>query len=273
MSRCGAQISPFGADGRQPGIAGPACGGLTSWSSGLDEHLVVCGNSGALCVLFTDFNVLSAPRGSGQCSGNSVAGRPSRQFDARVRIEQFEPGNDAGRLKACHDIVLAGARIDHPSLPAWPLRSFRAKWTRSYDSAPGEAWLATDDSGEPAGCYLLRLLVKENVTLAGVILQVPPARRRAGTARSSRKIRNIRNDSRLSVETGRRNAMGLTEYRFAPAFPIRTRRTLGSPPVSCSRFATLTSLRDLSSRHRQSPPGVPGPGSPGDLELLTAVPR
>ena len=74
----------------------------------------------------------------------------------------------------------AGAPVDHPSLPGWPPRSFRFKWTRSFDSAPGEAWLATDDSGEPVGCYLLRLPVKENVTLARVILQVPPDRRRAG---------------------------------------------------------------------------------------------
>ena len=97
-----------------------------------------------------------------------------------MRIEQFEPSTDAGRLKACHDIVLAGAPIDHPNLPPWPLQSFRFKWTRGYDSVPSEAWLAVDDSAEPVGCYLLELPVKENVTLASVILQVPPARRRAG---------------------------------------------------------------------------------------------
>ncbi|MGN6791625.1 MAG: GNAT family N-acetyltransferase, partial [Streptosporangiaceae bacterium] len=97
-----------------------------------------------------------------------------------MRIEQFEPGSDAGWLTACYDIVCAGAPIDRPSLPGWPLQSFRLKWTRSFDSAPGEAWLATDDSGEPVGCYLLRLPARENVTLARVILQVPPGRRRAG---------------------------------------------------------------------------------------------
>jgi GNAT superfamily N-acetyltransferase len=97
-----------------------------------------------------------------------------------VRIEQFDPASDAERLKACYDIVVAGTPIDHPNLPPWPLRSFRSKWTRGYDAAPSEAWLATDDSGEPAGCYLLRLPVKENVTLARVVLQVPPERRRAG---------------------------------------------------------------------------------------------
>lgn len=97
-----------------------------------------------------------------------------------MRIEQFDPASDAERLKACYDIVVAGSPIDHPSLPGWPLRSFRSKWTRSYDSAPSEAWLATDDSGEPIGCYLLRLPLKDNVTLARVLLHVPPARRRAG---------------------------------------------------------------------------------------------
>jgi len=97
-----------------------------------------------------------------------------------VRIEQFDPASDTAALRACHDIVLAGTPIDHPNLPGWPLKSFRSKWTRSYDSAPSEAWLATDDSGRPAGCYLLRLPARENVRLARVILQVPPARRRAG---------------------------------------------------------------------------------------------
>ena len=97
-----------------------------------------------------------------------------------MRVEQFDPASDAERLKACHDIVVAGTPIDHPSLPGWPLRSFRSKWVHGYDSAPSEAWLATDDSGEPVGCYLLQLPVKDNVTLARVNLQVPPARRRAG---------------------------------------------------------------------------------------------
>jgi GNAT superfamily N-acetyltransferase len=97
-----------------------------------------------------------------------------------VRIEQFDPASDEERLKACYDIVRAAAPIDHPNRPGWALHSFRFKWTRSYDSAPSQAWLATDDSGEPVGCYLLRLPVQENVTLASAILHVPPGRRRAG---------------------------------------------------------------------------------------------
>lgn len=97
-----------------------------------------------------------------------------------MRIEQFDPQTDAERLKACYDIVIAGTPIDHPNLPGWPLESFTGKWRRSHDSAPSEAWLATDDSGEPVGCYLLRLPDKENVTLGRLILQVPPARRRSG---------------------------------------------------------------------------------------------
>jgi GNAT superfamily N-acetyltransferase len=97
-----------------------------------------------------------------------------------VRIEQFDPQTDAERLKSCYDIVTAGTPIDHPNLPGWPLESFSGKWRRSYDSAPSEAWLATDDSGEAVGCYLLRLPDKENVDRARLILNVPPARRRGG---------------------------------------------------------------------------------------------
>jgi GNAT superfamily N-acetyltransferase len=97
-----------------------------------------------------------------------------------VRIEQFDPASDAAALKSCHDITIAGTPIDHPNMPPWPLDAFRSKWIRSYDAAPGEAWLATDESGEPVGCYLLRLPTKENTTLARVTLQVTPVRRRTG---------------------------------------------------------------------------------------------
>jgi GNAT superfamily N-acetyltransferase len=62
--------------------------------------------------------------------------------------------------------------------------AFAGKWARGYDTAPRQTWLASDDSGEPVGGYLLRLPDKENVTTARCTLVVRPTRRRAGIGRA-----------------------------------------------------------------------------------------
>jgi len=106
--------------------------------------------------------------------------RAQSLLDASVRIEQFDAKTDARNLRACHDLTAAGWAVDHPHVPPWPLDSFTAKWADGFDACPQQTWLATDDSGEPVGCYLLRLPDKENVTRAHCTLVVAPARRRAG---------------------------------------------------------------------------------------------
>jgi GNAT superfamily N-acetyltransferase len=101
-----------------------------------------------------------------------------------MRIEQFDPKTDAGRLRACFDMTQAGWPIDHPDEPPWSYGAFAGKWARGYDTAPRHTWLASDDSGEPVGGYLLRLPDKENIATADCRLVVSPARRRAGFGRA-----------------------------------------------------------------------------------------
>jgi GNAT superfamily N-acetyltransferase len=95
-------------------------------------------------------------------------------------IERFDPRGEASKLRACYDITKAGWPIDHPDEPTWAVDSFTGKWAEGFDTAPLQAWLATDDSGTPVGCYLLRLPDRENLTMARCILAIDPARRRAG---------------------------------------------------------------------------------------------
>ena len=102
------------------------------------------------------------------------------RLDARVHIQQFDPRADTGKLRACYDITEAGWPTDQPNSPPWPFTSFAGKWTDGFDASPQQSWLAIDDSGQPAGCYLLRLPDKENVRLADCTLAVAPAKRRAG---------------------------------------------------------------------------------------------
>jgi GNAT superfamily N-acetyltransferase len=97
-----------------------------------------------------------------------------------VLIERFDPRSDTGKLRACYDITEAGWPIDHPDEPIWAFDSFTGKWAEGFDAAPLEAWLATDDCGDPVGCYLLRLPDRENLTMARCTIAIDPARRRAG---------------------------------------------------------------------------------------------
>jgi GNAT superfamily N-acetyltransferase/RimJ/RimL family protein N-acetyltransferase len=97
-----------------------------------------------------------------------------------VRIDRFDPAAAESRLRACFDMTKAGWPIDRPGEPGWAYDSFVAKWARGFDAAPLQAWLATDESGEPVGCYLLRLPDRENLTIATCTVVVDPARRRAG---------------------------------------------------------------------------------------------
>jgi GNAT superfamily N-acetyltransferase len=101
-------------------------------------------------------------------------------LDAGVIIERFDPDSDASKLRACFDITKAGWPDDRPGEPGWAYDSFVGKWARGFDPAPQQAWLVTDESGVPVGCYLLRLPDRENLTVAYCIAVVDPARRREG---------------------------------------------------------------------------------------------
>ena len=94
----------------------------------------------------------------------------------------------------------------------------------------------------------------------------------AGHLPEHRKVRNIRNDSRvaLSLETGSRNAMGLAEYLVihgtarvteggAPQLLQRLARTYLGPDVAFRRWTTRLPDTSRTSRSSGSPASGPGP--------------
>lgn len=98
-----------------------------------------------------------------------------------MRIEQFDPKADADSLRACLEIALAAHPFDAPFLPPPTYVEFEGGWAAGWGlDEPREAWLARDDAGEPVGCYLLRLPVRDNPEVAFSELTVTPDRRRAG---------------------------------------------------------------------------------------------
>ena len=101
-------------------------------------------------------------------------------LDTGVRIESFDPKADQERLHRCYEIWTATRRLDAPDLPRRSFATFTVRWTHGWGGDPRQAWIASDDAGEPVGCYLLTLPERENVTMAICALTVTPARRRAG---------------------------------------------------------------------------------------------
>ena len=99
---------------------------------------------------------------------------------AVMQIEQFDPLADEARLRSCHAIVTASGQLDTPELPPRPFAGFASWWARGYNGNPRQTWLAADDAGRPAGCYLLELPDRENPELAQCVLAVEPGRRREG---------------------------------------------------------------------------------------------
>jgi GNAT superfamily N-acetyltransferase len=95
-----------------------------------------------------------------------------------MRIERFDPRADQGLLRACHELMEAGRPFDDPAMPPRSVALFSSWWAN--DGEPRQTWLASDETGEPVGCYLLILPDRANPTMAMCALTVAPASRRSG---------------------------------------------------------------------------------------------
>src|SRR5262245_58397063 len=117
----------------------------------------------------------------------------------QVTIERFDGATDARVLESCHQLVQECIKTDQPDQAPWSLSSFRAKWVAGFQGSPQEAWFAADDRGDVAGCYLLTLPHRENLSMARVVLRVAPGRRRAGIGAAL--LRHCEDRSRLAQRT------------------------------------------------------------------------
>jgi GNAT superfamily N-acetyltransferase len=97
-----------------------------------------------------------------------------------VTIERLDGAADARALDSCHHLVQECIKADQPDQAPWSLGAFRAKWVEGFNGSPQETWCATEEPGDIAGCYLLTLPDRDNLSMARVVLRVAPGRRRAG---------------------------------------------------------------------------------------------
>jgi GNAT superfamily N-acetyltransferase len=97
---------------------------------------------------------------------------------AVVQIDQVDPGTDSRGLDRIYQIAAECSRLDDPGGPVQSPASFAA-WAAGFGDLR-RFWLDTDDAGQPAGCYVLTLPTRENLTMATCLLAVVPGRRRTG---------------------------------------------------------------------------------------------
>jgi len=137
-------------------------------------------------------------------------------------MERFDPATDAGSVRACHEIYLAGAPIDVAGHPPESYDTFAGWMIYGWTEDPSECWLASDPAGRPRGWYRLTLPERENRHHAHVRLAVHPSSRRAGIGREL-----VRHAGLRALEAGRTVLMGDSqEGSPGEAFA----RTLGARP-------------------------------------------
>jgi GNAT superfamily N-acetyltransferase len=77
-------------------------------------------------------------------------------------------------------MAVAGQPDDDPTVPPAPLEVFRNRWAYGFVGNPMQAWLASTESGQPVGGYLLELPDEDNRDNAFAAVLVHPSRRRQG---------------------------------------------------------------------------------------------
>jgi GNAT superfamily N-acetyltransferase len=80
-------------------------------------------------------------------------------------------------------MTVAGQPEDDPNFPPAVYEDFRVWWALGESASLIQTWLATDDSGEPAGAYVLQLPQQENRKNAFGQIIVAPSHRRQGAGR------------------------------------------------------------------------------------------
>jgi GNAT superfamily N-acetyltransferase len=168
-----------------------------------------------------------------------------------VRIEQFDAKTDDNRLTACHQIFLSGHAEDDPNMPPVTWRRFQAWWRYGFADEPFQTWLATNDAGDPVGCYLLWLPERENRQNAfcGPTVALPRRRHGIGTALLAHAARQAEQADRTVLMTDTR--VGAPGNAFAAACGARAglqevRRVLD---IDASLIGRLADLRASAEQH------------------------
>jgi GNAT superfamily N-acetyltransferase len=163
-------------------------------------------------------------------------------------IERFDGASDGRALESCHHLAQECIKTDQPDQAPWSLGAFRAKWVEGFNGSPQETWLAADDRGVIAGCYLLTLPDRENLSMARVVLRVAPDRRRGGIGSAL-----LRHCEHRAVLAGRTRLTGEAwDGTSGEAFAKAIGASPGIPAVQRTLYLTDEVRRRLPELRREA---------------------
>jgi GNAT superfamily N-acetyltransferase len=97
-----------------------------------------------------------------------------------MRIEEFDPATEDGKVDACYQMYVAGLPFDDPDGPPMSEHLFSAWMREGWSGERRETALATDVDASPVGGYLLELPHRKNTHMGELTVMVAPGRRRQG---------------------------------------------------------------------------------------------
>ncbi len=100
----------------------------------------------------------------------------------RMRIEEFDPAADDGKVRACYHMYAAGLPCGRPGRPADVADRVRRLLREGWAGDPRQAALASDHDGTPVGGYLLELPRRDNTHVGSLTLWCRRAGGGAATA-------------------------------------------------------------------------------------------
>jgi GNAT superfamily N-acetyltransferase len=130
---------------------------------------------------------------------------------------QYDPKTDEGRVRDCHDMIVAAQPEDDPNFPPPSVSMLRGWLAHGFPDEPQQCWFATADSGAPLGCYALALPERENRQngFINLLVGLGSRRRGVGTALLAHAARQADASGRTLLMGGAR--VGAPGAAFATA--------------------------------------------------------
>ena len=96
-----------------------------------------------------------------------------------MRIEEFDPAADDGKVNACYQMYVAGLPVDDPDGPPMPEPLFAA-WMHAGWGGEERVTAVAAGPGGWVGWYLLELADRRNTHIGALTVVVAPGSRRHG---------------------------------------------------------------------------------------------
>ena len=169
-----------------------------------------------------------------------------------MRIEEFDPATEDGKVDACYQMYVAGLPFDDPDGPPMSEHLFSAWMREGWSGERRETALATDVDASPVSGYLLELPHRKNTHMGELTVMVAPGRRRQGYGAALLRHAAARASALDRTLLSGRTRCGSPGSAFASAMGasagiLNVRRVLELGPVPAGTLAALRGAAEAAA--------------------------